>query len=108
METSRAIDLLHALAQDTRLAAWRFLVRAGPEETPAGVIARHLDIAPPVLSFHLSCLARCGLVVSRRHGRHMMYAADLDVMKDLTDFLVEDCCLGFDAPPDPAIIVKEF
>ena len=83
-------------------------MRAGPEETPAGVIARHLGIAPPVLSFHLSCLARCGLVVSRRHGRHMMYAADLDVMKDLTDFLVEDCCLGFDAPPDTTIIAKEF
>ena len=107
MEASRAIDLLQALAQDTRLEAWRFLVRAGPEETPAGVIARHLGIAPPVLSFHLSCLARCGLVVSRRHGRHIMYAADLDVMKDLTDFLVEDCCLGFDAGLDPTIFVKE-
>lgn len=107
MEASRAIDLLQALAQDTRLAAWRLLVRAGPEGTPAGAIARHLGIAPPVLSFHLSCLARCGLVVSRRHGRHVMYSADLDVMKRLTDFLVEDCCLGFDAGPDPTIIFKE-
>ncbi len=108
METSRAIELLRALAHDTRLAAWRFLVRAGPEETPAGIIARHLGMAPPVLSFHLSCLARCGLVVSRRQGRHVMYAADLDVMKDLTDFLVEDCCRGFGAGPDPTIIAREF
>ena len=94
MEPSRAVDLLQALAQETRLATFRLLVRAGPDGVPAGVIARTLDIAPPVLSFHLADLARSGLVTSRRDGRHVIYAAAWDVMEGLMGFLTMHCCQG--------------
>ncbi len=94
METSRAVDLLQALAQDTRLAAFRLLVRAGPDGVPAGLIARRLEISPPVLSFHLAYLARSGLVTSRRSGRRVIYTAAWDVMDGLVGFLVRNCCQG--------------
>ena len=94
MEPSRAVDLLQALAQETRLATFRLLIRAGPGGVPAGVIARTLDIAPPVLSFHLAYLARSGLVTSHRDGRHVIYTAAWDVMENLLGFLTRNCCQG--------------
>ena len=40
MDESTAIDVFEALSNDTRLAAFRLLVRAGPEGLPAGEIAK--------------------------------------------------------------------
>ena len=95
MELSRAVDLLQALAQETRLAVFRLLIRAGLGGVSAGAIARTLNIAPPVLSFHLAYLARAGLVTSHRDGRHVIYTAAWDVMEGLMNYLARNCCQGF-------------
>ena len=94
MELSIATRRLHALAQDSRLAVFRLLVRAGREGVAAGDIARELGVAPNTLSAHLSVLANAGLVGSRREGRSIIYAADYAGMSELLAFLVEDCCQG--------------
>ena len=94
MELSLATRRLHALAQDSRLAVFRLLVRAGGDGVPAGEIARELGVAPNTLSAHLSVLANAGLVASRREGRSIIYAADYAGMGELLAFLVEDCCQG--------------
>ncbi|MEZ5937104.1 MAG: metalloregulator ArsR/SmtB family transcription factor [Hyphomonadaceae bacterium] len=94
METSDAIGVLSALAQEGRLAAFRFLVRAGPEGAPAGDIARALDVAPNTLSAQLSLLANAGLIGSRRDGRSIIYAANYDAIGALIVYLMEDCCGG--------------
>lgn len=94
METKRAVEALQALAQETRLTAFRLLVEAGPEGVAAGEIARALDVAPPTLSFHLSALVHAGLVVSRRDGRQVIYAAEFEAMDGLVGFLAENCCRG--------------
>ena len=39
-------------------------------------------------------LERAGLVVSRREGREVRYAARFDAMRDLLTFVTEDCCGG--------------
>ena len=85
---------LGALAQPTRLAAFRLLVRAGPEGLPAGEAARRLNVPHNTMSGHLAELARAGLVRSRRDGRSVVYAADLDGLAGLVEFLVADCCGG--------------
>jgi DNA-binding transcriptional ArsR family regulator len=94
MESNEAVKALGALAQETRLAAFRILVEAGPDGMAAGALAESLDIAAPTLSFHLAALAQAGLVTSARDGRSIVYAAEFGAMRGLVDFLTENCCGG--------------
>jgi len=89
-----AIEALSALAQETRLAAFRALIKAGPEGMPAGQIARRLKVPPATLSFHLAHLVRAGLLLSRRESRQVIYMTNFQGMKDLLGFLTDDCCQG--------------
>ncbi len=94
MKDDAAIAALAALAQEDRLAAFRLLVRAGPEGMASGDIADTLSVAPTRMSFHLSALERGGLVASRREGRRIYYVVCFDRMRALLGFLTEDCCGG--------------
>jgi ArsR family transcriptional regulator len=94
METKAAVGALGALSQETRLAIFRLLVRAGPAGVPAGKVAAELDVPPATLSFHLTQLARVGLVRSRQQGRFVIYTADFAAMTALLAYLTEDCCGG--------------
>ena len=94
MESNLAVKRLSALAQDSRLAVFRLLVKAGPAGLAAGEIARALEITPNTLSAQLTILANAGLVTSRRDGRLIIYAAGYDSMSELLVYLMEDCCQG--------------
>lgn len=94
MEAKDVIQSLGALAQDTRLAAYRLLVRAGPQGLAAGRLAELLAVAPSNLSFHLSHLQHAGLVAVERQGRSMIYRADFERMSRLLGFLTAHCCAG--------------
>lgn len=94
MESNHAIDALSALAQTTRLAAFRLLVRHEPDGLPAGDIAEALETPPNTMSAHLAILARAGLVRGERRGRSIIYRADLDGFRALSLFLLKDCCAG--------------
>ena len=99
MNRGRAVKSLAALAQDTRLDAFRLLVQAGPAGLAAGDLAGRLDISPPALSFHLRGLAEAGLVRARQDGRFIYYSADYDAMQSLVGFLTENCCAGAACTP---------
>ncbi len=101
-----AVTALAALAQDTRLAAFRLLVAAGPDGLAAGVIATRLRVAPATLSFHLKELANAGLVVARQEGRFVYYAAEFDEMNALLAFLTQNCCAGSGGDCAPAALVR--
>ena len=99
MESKAAISALAALAQETRLAVFRALVRAHSMRADqgglaAGALAEQLDVPPATLSFHLKEMANAGLVSSRKDGRSVIYKANLAAMRTLTDYLLEDCCGG--------------
>ena len=94
MKTKAALESLAALAHETRLAVFKYLVVAGPEGSPAGDIAAKLRIAAPTLSFHLKHLEQAGLIRARRESRNIIYAADYERMRALLSFLMEDCCQG--------------
>lgn len=98
---SAAIEALGALAQARRLAIFRLLVKAGAKGLPAGAIGERLGLPPATLSFHLSHLARSGLVSSRQDGRFVIYSADFEGMGELLAFLTEDCCGGKACMPAP-------
>lgn len=94
MESNIAIQRLSALAHESRLAVFRYLVRSGPDGAPAGAVARGLNIAPNTLSTHLNLLTKAGLTRSRRDGRSIIYSTHYEGMRDLMLYLAEDCCEG--------------
>jgi len=94
MEISSVIESFAALSQETRLEAFRLLVKHEPEGLAAGEIARRLAVPHNTLSAHLAVLARAGWVVSRRQGRSVIYRADLGHVQETIRFLVQDCCAG--------------
>ena len=89
---TQIVDALAALAQESRLRAYRLLVEAGPEGLSAGRIGEELGLPPATLSFHLAHLARTGLVRSRQDGRFVIYSADFQNMNQLVGYLTENCC----------------
>ena len=99
METSKAIDALAALAQASRLQAFRLLVQAGPKGMAAGAIGEVLELPPATLSFHLAHLTRAGLARSRQEGRYVIYNADFASMNELVGYLTENCCGGASCGP---------
>lgn len=94
METKAAVTALSALAQETRLQAFRLLVTQGPSGLSAGDIARRLNVPPPTLSSHLAQLERAGLARSWRVERRIFYAVEIEGTRRLLRFLTEDCCQG--------------
>jgi ArsR family transcriptional regulator, arsenate/arsenite/antimonite-responsive transcriptional repressor len=94
MESNVVINALFALAQESRLAVFRLLVRTGAKGMAAGQIGELLNLPAPTLSFHLAQLSQAGLVKVRREGRSLIYAADYATMNALMGFLTDNCCAG--------------
>lgn len=94
MEINIAVQRLSALAHNTRLSVFRFLIRKGPDGVAAGDIARAFDIPPNTLSAHLNLMKNAGLVLCRREGRSIIYSTQYDGMSELMLYLAEDCCEG--------------
>lgn len=92
MKAEDAILALGALAQESRLAAFRLLVRRGPQGYTPSELVEKIDIPAPTLSFHLKELARAGLIESRREGRFIYYSAAFERMRGLIEFLTDKCC----------------
>ena len=100
MKTTTAVNVLAALAQESRLSVFRALVQAAPEGLPAGRIAAKVDLVPATLSFHLKELANAGLVKSRQDGRFVIYTASLPAINSLVGYLMENCCGGKECAPE--------
>ncbi len=111
MNIKHAVGALSALAQDTRLAVFRLLVRESDEGgvdglgvtgnsdgngqgLSAGVIAERLKVPPATLSFHLTKLEHAGLIESQRLGLNIFYKPDHAGIRALLGFLTDDCCQG--------------
>ena len=94
MELEEIVRCLAALAQDTRLAAFRALVAAGPAGLHPTVLSSALAIPANTLSFHLKALLAAGLITQERQGRTLIYRADFERMRSVVDFLTADCCGG--------------
>jgi len=92
LDSSDAVALLGALAQPTRLEIFRLLMRYRPHGLAAGDIGRLLAVAHNTLSSHLGALEQVGLLVSRREGRHIIFAAQAPRADALLAFLSDACC----------------
>ena len=90
----KAITVMSALAQPTRLAVCSLLARAGVEGMTAGELAERTGTPANTMSSHLTILSQAGLATSRRAGRNIFYRAVPEAIRQLAVFLVKDCCDG--------------
>ncbi len=84
--TERAIELFHALSDETRLEIIE-LLRKG--ESCVCELTDTLDAAQSRLSFHLRVLKDAGVVRDRKDGRWVYYELDRDVFEEM-ETLVSD------------------
>ncbi len=93
MKSKNAMQSLAALAQESRLAIFRMLVKRGPDGYTPTEIGEQLNVASPTLSFHLKELLHSGLIDVRRKGRFLYYRPNFSHMNQLIGFLSENCCV---------------
>ena len=94
MDNEEVIAALSALAQTTRLDTFRLLVSPEPEGVPAGELARLMAVPQNTMSAHLAILSRAGLIIGQRQSRSIIYRANLERFREVTLFLLKDCCGG--------------
>lgn len=94
MNTKQILAALRALAHESRLAAFRYLVQAGADGLAVGDLRNCLGIPPATLTAHLNVLRRSGLVADTREGRVIRIRADYTSMEALIAYLTENCCQG--------------
>lgn len=92
MKLDDAATHLEALGNPTRLKIYRALIRAGGAGMPVGRLQDRLKIAPSTLSHHIKALVVVGLVTQVREATTLVCHANYDVMRELVDFLVAECC----------------
>jgi len=81
---SRAVELFHALSDETRLEIVRRL-RGG--ERCVCDLTDLLDAAQSRLSFHMKVLKDAGLVSDRREGRWIHYSLNRDAFSEVQELL---------------------
>ena len=102
MKSEEVIIALAALAQESRLAVFRLLVKRGPEGYTPTQLGEKLSLPAPTLSFHLKELQRAGLIQARREGRFLFYSPNFPHMNQLLEFLTDNCCVLADKDCGPA------
>ncbi len=105
MKSDSALTALSALGHETRLAAFRQLVQAGPVGMSVGELRERLDLPPATLSAHLNVLRAAALVHDEREGRVIRVRANFLQMNALLAYLTENCCAGA-ADCGPAVACK--
>jgi len=94
MEHETAAKCLAELGNTTRLAIFRYLVKMGHAGAPVGSIQKALGIPASTLSHHIARLVGVGLVKQERESRILHCMPQFDVLNELIQFLLSECCTG--------------
>lgn len=87
MKEKKVLMALAALAQESRLAVFRFLMEK-QVGVPAGEISDALNIPATTMSFHLAQLKNAGLVDAQKQGRSIIYSANRKKAKKMTKYIL--------------------
>lgn len=101
---TRSADRFSALGAEPRLQILRLLLASHPTGMVAGEVQDELGIPASTLSHHLEKLKQVGLVISRRDSTFLWYTANTDALRDVLNFLYEECCTRSRALPPEAIV----
>ena len=88
----RTAQRFSALGAEPRLQVLRLLLAAHPEGMVAGEVQEELGIPASTLSHHLEKLRQVGLITVRRDGTYLWYSADTEALREIMNFLYEECC----------------
>jgi ArsR family transcriptional regulator, arsenate/arsenite/antimonite-responsive transcriptional repressor len=88
----RTAERFSALGAEPRLQILRLLLTAHPSGMVAGEIQEEMGIPASTLSHHLEKLKQVGLVTVRRESTYLWYAAETDALREIMNFLYEECC----------------
>ena len=94
MENELAAKRLAELGHNTRLSIFRYLVKVGDKGAPVGDIQARLRIPGSTLSHHINRLVSVGLIRQVRESRTLYCVPQFDVLKELIEFLLSECCTG--------------
>lgn len=94
MEHNDAAKRLAELGNTTRLAIFRFLVKAGHGGASVGRIQQALEIPGSTLSHHIARLVSAGLVLQTRNSRTLFCTAQYEALNELIEFLRSECCVN--------------
>ncbi|MFT6398645.1 MAG: DNA-binding transcriptional ArsR family regulator [Bradymonadia bacterium] len=78
------IDLLRAMADDTRQTILQFLCTPGAgamRDFAVTEIADHFDLTTSTVSHHLQLLRRVGMVQMQKAGKERRYSLDFDTLR---------------------------
>ena len=103
-DTARYADMFAALGAEPRLRIVRLLLAAHPEGMTVGDIQSELEIPGSTLSHHLEKLKQVGLVHVRRDGTFLWYSADTGALREVLNFLYEECCTRTRAVPVESVV----
>jgi ArsR family transcriptional regulator, arsenate/arsenite/antimonite-responsive transcriptional repressor len=101
---TRSADRFSALGAEPRLQILRLLLAAHPAGMVAGEVQEELGIPASTLSHHLEKLKQVGLVSVRRESTFLWYTADTGALREVLNFLYEECCTRSKALPPEAIV----
>ena len=87
----KAMQVMSALSQATRLEVFQRLVEVLPEGMASGELAAAIGSSPNTMSAHLAVLTRAGVVRSDKVGRTVVYRAVTKPVEELAQFLAEAC-----------------
>lgn len=84
-----------ALSNENRLQIFRILVKnSATGITPTAISKEMNDFLRNTLSFHLTLLTNANLCFSERQGKQIFYKPNCQLIKEITKFLLSDCCEG--------------
>jgi ArsR family transcriptional regulator len=89
---TRYADMFAAMGAEPRLRIMQLLLTAHPQGLVVGDIQDELEIPPSTLSHHLDKLKNEELVRVRREGTFLWYAANLEALQEVMNFLYAECC----------------
>ena len=92
------------LGAEPRLQIVRLLLSAHPGGMVAGEVQDEMGIPASTLSHHLEKLRQVGLVTVRREGTYLHYAADTEALREVLNFLYEECCTRSRAVSPEAVV----
>ena len=101
---TRTAERFSALGAEPRLQILRLLLAAHPDGIVAGEVQEELRIPASTLSHHLEKLKHVGLVAVRRESTYLWYSADTDALREVLNFLYEECCTRSRAVPAESVI----
>lgn len=84
-----------ALSNETRLQIFRILVKHSKDGiTPTEISQIMGDFPRNTLSFHLSLMTNVGLCSAQKQGKQIFYKPNCQQIREITKFLLTDCCDG--------------